>query len=299
MASKMSEEEIQQLLRTVEMFEAITDSQPEDYQSFEILKEAYNKLGRQPESLRISKKLASIYVNLGQISQAILEYEGILQECPDDANAVAALRDLEAKTSKINTPASTAAPSLAEDSKPTPSAGAPAGAPTAIDMDALAEESDCALATALGAEKILTPQAAVPLLQKLKSLRANKTDRTHALSLCQLMADEQYAKLDDILTVLCDKSGLPYLPLSIYDVDRDIANLLPEALCWELCLVPFDQISRSVLIATTNPFAQQVRQRITSLVNQNVFWYISSPAEITAALQRAHGFNSGSQPTAS
>jgi tetratricopeptide (TPR) repeat protein len=289
MASKITEEEIQQLLRTVEMFEAITDSQPEDYQSFEILKEAYNKLGRQADSLRISKKLASIYVTLGQISQAILEYEGILQECPNDASAIAALAELEAKTSKINVPVPSAAPSLAVDSKPTPSVGAPAGAPISTDLDDLAGESDRILANALGAEKLLTPQAAAPLLQRLKTLRAHPADRSQPLSLCHLMVNEQFAKMEDILMVLSDKSGLPYLPLSIYDVDRDIASLLPTEWCWKLCLVPFDSISRSVLIATANPFAQEVRQRIATMLKQNVFWYVSSPADIVGALQRAHG----------
>jgi tetratricopeptide (TPR) repeat protein len=291
MTSKITEEEIQQLLRTVEMFEAITDSQPEDYQSFEILKEAYNKLGRQSDSLRISKKLASIYVTLGQISQAILEYEGILQECPSDAIAIAALAELEAKTSKINVPVTSAAPSLAEDSKPTPSAGAPAGAPVSNDLDDLASESDRILANALGAEKFLTPQAAGPLLQRLKTLRANPADRSQPLSLCQLMENEQFAKMDDILMVLSDKSCLPYLPLSIYDVDRDIARLLPSEWCWKLCLVPFDSISRSVLIATANPFAQEVRQRIATMLKQNIFWYVSSPSDIVGALQRVHGLS--------
>jgi hypothetical protein len=296
MASKITEEEIQQLLRTVEMFEAITDSQPEDYQSFEILKEAYNKLGRQADSLRISKKLASIYVNLGQISQAILEYEGILQECPSDASAISALAELAAKTSKINVPVHSAAPSLAEDSKPTPSAGAPAGAPVSTDLDDLACESDRILANALGAEKFLTPQAAAPMLQRLKALRANAADRSQPLSLCHLMANEQFAKMEDILMVLSDKSGLPYLPLSIYDVDRDIASLLPADWCWKFCVVPFDSISRSVLIATANPFAQEVRQRITTLLKQNVFWYVSSPMEIVGALQRAYGLRDTHSP---
>src|SRR6266481_1769299 len=76
--ASISEDEIQQLLRTVEMFEAITQSQPEDYQSWEILKEAYAKLGRRDESLAASKRLAKAHISLGQISQAILEYEGIL-----------------------------------------------------------------------------------------------------------------------------------------------------------------------------------------------------------------------------
>ena len=105
--ASISDDEIQQLLRTVEMFEAITESQPEDYQSWEILKEAYNKLGRPEDSLRTSKKLAQAYISLGQISQAILEYEGILQEYPADPEALAALNDLEAKTSQLSTAPST------------------------------------------------------------------------------------------------------------------------------------------------------------------------------------------------
>ena len=64
----ISEEEVQQLLRTVEMFEAITESQPEDYQSWEILKEAYSKLERHDDCLRASKKLAKSHITLGQIS---------------------------------------------------------------------------------------------------------------------------------------------------------------------------------------------------------------------------------------
>jgi tetratricopeptide (TPR) repeat protein len=293
MASNISEEEIQQLLRTVEMFEAITQSQPEDYQSLEILKEAYNKLGRQVDSVRISRKLASVYVTQGQISQAILEYEGILQECPDDANAAAALAELEAKTSKINVAHPSAAPSLAEDSKPTPPAGVPAGAPASADLDEIASRGDRVLADVLISEKLITPQAAEPLLQKLKTLRSSATDKSQLPSLCQLLASEQIIKMEDVLAILCDKSGLPYLPLAIYDVDRDIACLLPQELCWKLCVVPFDLISRSVLIATANPFDQETHQRIAVMLDYNIFWYVTAPAEIAVALQRAYGLGAG------
>ncbi len=123
--ASISEEEIQQLLRTVEMFEAITESQPEDYQSWEILKEAYAKLGRRDESLAASKKLAKAHISLGQISQAILEYEGILQEHPNDPEVLKALKEIEAKTSQLAANRQpSGAPSLREDSKPTPLAPA-------------------------------------------------------------------------------------------------------------------------------------------------------------------------------
>src|SRR5664279_2548418 len=49
MASTLSPSEEAQLAQTIEMFEVITQSQPHDYQSLEILKEAYSKLNREKD----------------------------------------------------------------------------------------------------------------------------------------------------------------------------------------------------------------------------------------------------------
>src|ERR1041385_1499252 len=94
MEKKAQETEKAQLLQTVEMFEAVTQANPDDYQSLEILKEAYFKLGREEDGLRVSKKIARAHLNIGQMSQAILQYEGILQRFPKDAEASAALAEL-------------------------------------------------------------------------------------------------------------------------------------------------------------------------------------------------------------
>src|SRR5713226_1425643 len=53
------------------MFEAITQTQPEDYQSLEILREAYTKIGRHDEALRTSRKLAEAYFNAGSYTPAL------------------------------------------------------------------------------------------------------------------------------------------------------------------------------------------------------------------------------------
>jgi tetratricopeptide (TPR) repeat protein len=257
--ASISEEELQQLLRTVEMFEAITQSQPEDYQSWEILKEAYSKLGRKDESLLASKKLAKAHIALGQISQAILEYEGILQEYPDDPEIRKALAELEAKTSQFSASRQpSGAPPLREDSKPTPTAptlAAGAAAPhSPSPSKQITEDGNKALVDVLIAEKMLTPQAAEPLLKRIAAGLGNVSESPTSLSLLQLLLDEQLVKMEEALTVLVDRSGLPYLPLSTYDVDRDAVCLLPRDLCFDKGIVPFDLISRSVLIATSNPF---------------------------------------------
>src|ERR1035438_5487435 len=104
MASTLSPSEEAQLAQTIEMFEVITQSQPHDYQSLEILKEAYSKLNRKKDVVCTSKRIAQAYVQLGQLSSAILEYETILQRHPEDRDAKAAMAQIESKANNLTAP---------------------------------------------------------------------------------------------------------------------------------------------------------------------------------------------------
>src|SRR5256714_8620113 len=101
MASTLTPSEEAQLGQTIEMFEVITQSQPQDYQSLEILKEAYSKLSREADVISTSKRIAQAYVQMGQLSSAILEYETILQRFPDDPDVQAALQQIESKANNF------------------------------------------------------------------------------------------------------------------------------------------------------------------------------------------------------
>src|SRR5882672_7345374 len=112
MPAALTTNEEAQLKQTIEMFEVITQSQEDDYQSLEILKEAYSKLGHHDKAVNASKRIAQAYVQLGQLSSAILEYESILQRYPDDPDVQAALAEIESKASSFAAP--TAPPPEAE-----------------------------------------------------------------------------------------------------------------------------------------------------------------------------------------
>src|ERR1035438_7578927 len=106
-----------QLQQTIEMFEVIVQSQPQDCQSLEILKEAYSKLGREDDLILTSKRIAQAYLQQGQLSSAILEYETVLQRRPEDADVRAALKQIEdrASSAAVQTAADvTALPSVSE-----------------------------------------------------------------------------------------------------------------------------------------------------------------------------------------
>src|SRR3954449_52885 len=101
MSSTLTASEEAQLGQTIEMFEVITESQPQDYQSLEILKEAYSKLGRDQQVIATSKRIAQAYMHMGQLSSAILEYETILQRSPDDPDVQEALKQIESKATSF------------------------------------------------------------------------------------------------------------------------------------------------------------------------------------------------------
>src|SRR5215218_10543612 len=93
----LSEEEHSQIVQTIEMFELITQTQPEDYQSLEILKDAYQKVGRPEECLRISRKLTEAYFNGGSYTLAMQECELILQKEPNAPEILAMLGEIESR----------------------------------------------------------------------------------------------------------------------------------------------------------------------------------------------------------
>ncbi len=79
----LSQEEHSQIAQTIEMFEVIAQTQRDDYQSLEILKEAYQKVGRHEEYLRVSRRLAEAYFNVGSYTLAMQECETLLVHQPN------------------------------------------------------------------------------------------------------------------------------------------------------------------------------------------------------------------------
>src|SRR2546423_8139179 len=79
------------------MFEAITQTQPEDYQSLEILREAYTKIGRHDEALRTSRKLAEAYFSAGSYTPALQQCEMILTREPNAPEILAMLGEIESR----------------------------------------------------------------------------------------------------------------------------------------------------------------------------------------------------------
>lgn len=283
MATTLSQGEEAQLAQTIEMFEVITQSQPTDYQSLEILKEAYSKLGRQTDVVNTSKRIAQAYVQMGQYSSAILEYETILQQFPNDPDVQAALKDIESKANNV-----TVEPTMGETSvilkSPAPAQPAGRATPSKTATPSEVEDGRKSMYKVFVDGKIVTA-ADFNLCWHKIDLSAPPNGVIEPF--IQILADKGIQPLDKSIKLLTDKTRIAYLPLEKYDIDIDLARGFPAATCQRWCVLPFDRMSKSVLVATANPFNQQAAKELAEATSNRLLWYLVQPTELVKNLRKA------------
>ena len=282
MASKLSPSDEAQLAQTIEMFEVITQSQPQDYQSLEILKEAYSKLDRQKDVISTSKRIAQAYVQMGQLSSAILEYETILQRFPDDPDVQAALQEIESKANNfpLEQPASGETVLLAKEPAPTVKVLKTTGKP----LPAEVEDGRKSMHRLFVESKIIT---AGDFDLCWSTIDPSLPPGGVVEPFIQLLADRGILPVDKSLKVLCDKSRFAFLPLQSYDIDMDLTRSFPAETCQRWCVLPFDRMSKSVLVATANPFNQQAAKELAGATPYRLLWYLVPPSDLLSNLRKA------------
>jgi hypothetical protein len=271
-----------QLQQTIEMFEVITQSQPQDYQSLEILKEAYYKLGRQKDVVNIAKRIAEAYVQQGQLSSAILEYESILQLFPGDPYVQTALAEIESRANSLSSHSAAGEPDYAVPSAhDTPSSSRPEQAIASVEID----DGRQTMFKIFVENKVLSPEN---FDQLWPDPHLNEKLSQPSEPFIQILSERGLVPLEQSLKLLCLKSRLPYLPLERYDVDVEVARSAPKDVCRRWCILPFDRLSKSVLVATANPFNKQAAIELEATTKNRLQWYLASPIDLNRTLRKVH-----------
>ena len=277
-AGTLTTSEEAQLQQTIEMFEVITQSQPQDYQSLEILKEAYFKLGRDADVVSTSKRIAEAYVLMGQLSSAILEYESILQRHPEDQDVVNALAELENKASSLNN----------QPVAPEPDASRaftkPARARSNESKTSVEVDDGRTVMYKIFVESKIIAQGDFELCWVKQDISTPPGKVMEPF--IQNLADKSILPLEKSLRILSDKQRIAYLPLDRYDIDIELSRSFPPDTLKRWCVLPFDRMSKSVLVATANPFCKQAALELEQAVRQRLSFYLVSPPDLIKAIRK-------------
>jgi tetratricopeptide (TPR) repeat protein len=291
-----SEEEHSQIVQTIEMFEVILQTQPDDYQSLEILKEAYRKVGRTKDSLKTSRRLAEAYFNTGSYTLAMQECEAMLVTEPNAPEILAMLGDIESRLQKSGeqivaggSKTGLIAPAGLNGTNGLTHGGAHDGALVDLQTNRhpanLQDRGDEHLAKFLVMQQLFPEEEVAAAMEAVKQLNKNLAGQALAASLLDKLCHEDTNKLDAAMSGLIDRTKFAFVPLEYYDVDRQIPRMLPDYLTLGRLFLPFDLISRTIMIACCNPFDAAGRDAVQQSLDYTVTWYLARPTAIVKALQ--------------
>ncbi len=288
--TSLSEEERSQIVQTIEMFEVITQTQPDDYQSLEILKDAYYKVQQPEEGLRITRKLAEAYFNVGSYTLAMQECEVILQKEPNAPEILAMLGEIEARLQAAGQSIMTGSAQNALVAAPHLNGVAPVESGKLVNINGkrpvdLEDRGDDQLSRFLVMQQLVTQEEAQEALETTTLLNKEVSGQALGASFLDKVFRQETDRLDGALSQLIDRTKFAYLPMEYYDVDRQAARLLPDHLTLGRLFVPFDLISRTIMVACCNPFDGAGREAVEQSLDYTVTWYLARPSAIIKALQ--------------
>ncbi len=280
----LSDEERNQILQTVEMFEVITQTQHDDYQSLEILKVAYRKLGKTEEALRVARRLAEAYFNVGSFALAMQECEAILAQEPGAPEIVAMLNDIESKLQQEGETkeeagahnALTIVPDFTDNAASSLSSGLlEIGGRNTGQVRKRAslnniEQGNDQLAKFLVLQQMFPEDDVNTALEAVKAANKAMTGQMLATSLLERLCAGDEVKMEAVLSALIDRTKFAYVPLEYYDIDRQVVRMLPDDLTVNRLFVPFDLISRTIMVAVCNPFDAEARESVQQSLDYTV-----------------------------
>jgi hypothetical protein len=128
-------------------------------------------------------------------------------------------------------------------------------------------------------------------LQALHLVRRRNAERAAgqiAASLIDEIVTRGAVDQDQLLSGILDRVKFAYIPLDCYDVDRQVVKMLPDEITLGRLFVPFDVISRTMMIAVANPFDSAGKEAVQQLVDYHIQWHLASPDAIIKLLQSAY-----------
>ena len=102
----------------------------------------------------------------------------------------------------------------------------------------------------------------------------------------QILVSLGYASEEAIAQAVTAQYGFPYLPLSNYEIDGELTQLIPQDVARKYCLVAIDRIGNALTLAMADPSNVQAIEDIELLTKCVVQTFVSTPSDINRAIDK-------------
>ena len=254
----------EELMQTAEMLEQILEVMPEDLFTLHALYGTYLKLEMPEKAFDCLKRLddgARTLQNNEMIRFVLNQYEPLADDMPDIALRMERLRAL---LSGADSP-----DSIPEEDTPV-ERGSGIEAEMAMAWDLLQDEQ-------------LTHEEYSNVLHDLSEMSSRQVGVP--ITVLHILQDRNFSRFERLMTHLCQKGGVPIVPLSQFDEREELRTALPLDFISRNGALPFSEVGDDLLLAVLNPFDKELLAQASEMSGRRCHAYLVSPQEYDLRLE--------------
>ncbi len=102
----------------------------------------------------------------------------------------------------------------------------------------------------------------------------------------EIIVELGFAKEEDIAQALTTQYGFPYLPLNNYEINPEVAQIIPARVARQYLLIPVDRIGKNLTIAMSNPLNEQAVEDVALISGCSVQTFVSTSSDLKRAIDK-------------
>lgn len=276
--SRQREDLENQVWNAIAAFEQIVETIPNDRVSLEALSHAYEQVGDLSRAREYLSRLVAVVIEEKDRDTVEMLRDRVVALAASDSHARETLSHMDAFL------ASSTSEVKQFDLAEVPKEETAASKVDDAEWRSAHVTAELSFAWTLFQGGELTQEDYATVAQDLSTISTNASIVT--VSVLHALHDRGSRNLERILGFAARDSGTPLMPLSLFELQDSMFALLPKEFVIRFGVMPFEMMGNDVLIALLNPYNKQLREKTESFIGRRCHFYMTSPAEFDATLER-------------
>ena len=104
----------------------------------------------------------------------------------------------------------------------------------------------------------------------------------------QILVGLGFTTEEAIAQALTAQYGFPYLPLAGYEIDHEVAKIIPEHVCRQYGLIAVDKVGSILTVAMSNPLNSQAIEDVEMITHLKVQVFVTTATDLNETIKRCY-----------
>lgn len=161
--------------------------------------------------------------------------------------------------------------------------------PKASEQEIIKSEKELEVTREKGREKIGELLLTHNFISKDILNKALEYQEKFGTSITQYLLAYGFIDESQLAQCICSQFGTPYLPLSYYEIPKEIIQLVPVDIAEKYWLIPVEKIGNLLMVVMADPLDHDAIKKVTEITGCRVQPFVGILSEILAALEDYYG----------